>query len=263
MTKAKLYAYLVLAILCVAAPLVLLVLFYHTPAIPGDLAAYEYFAVTSPTGKETVYPKGDATFLSAASAFTGAAPVSALPAELEESLFLLAEWIRDGRAQPFRLYLSPSALEGYLVDERGNGFRLKEKGALFFLISAFSSSLLVGEEPPALTVNGQAIPFALCRWSYTLRPSEGAPVTVSSGEYTNTAGGTYPIDPSAFAPQFDEAPDSTVYTVYLSAEEVLSSSTCPDLSALPAGDYQLVLVAEWQRGDTRIRAGYSMLFSRS
>ncbi len=256
MDKAKLWAYMLLALLCVAVSLVLLLVFYHTPAIPPDLAGYDYFAITTPTGEEHVFAKGEESFAVAAVAFGQATPV-ALPDSLGEALFLTADWIRGGRSHTYRLYLSPLDLTGYAVDERENAYLLPRQRVLFLLQQDYSSALLVGQDPPMLTVGQRSIPFALCQWTYTL---EGGAV-LSSGEYRNTEGGTYPIDAAVFTPQFSKAPNSTIYTIYLGADEVFSGEALPDLASLPAGDYQLVLVAEWQEEAVRIRAGYSLLFS--
>ena len=257
MEKAKLWAYMLLALLCVAVPLALLLVFYHTPAIPPDLAGYDYFAITTPEGEEHVFAKDEASFAVAAAAFGQARP-SALPDSLGESLFLTADWIRGERSLTYRLYLSPLDLTGYAVDERENSYLLPRERVLFMLQQAFSSALLVGQDPPMLTVGQRSIPFALCQWTYT---HEGG-VVLSSGEYRNTEGGTYPIDAADLTPQFSKAPSSTIYNIYFGADEVLSSEALPDLASLPAGDYQLVLVDEWQEEAVRIRAGYSFLLSQ-
>ena len=259
MEKAKKYAYLILLLLCVAVPLAFFIFLSLSPAMPQDLGRYEYFAVASPTGEEVVYKKGEAVFEGAAHAFVQASPVSQLPAALGDAIFLSTEWIRNGYAQLFRLYLSPAEQAGYLVDERGNAFSLSEQGVLFFLQAELAAPLLIGQLPPVLTVGDYEIPFSLCRWSYTLTPATGESFTVSSGEYTNTQGGTVLLQAEEAVPHFAETPKSAVYTVYSGADEILSSQAFPDLTALSPGNYQIILVAEWQRGNTLIRAGYSLL----
>ncbi|MBQ8350629.1 MAG: hypothetical protein IJY20_01115 [Clostridia bacterium] len=262
MDKARKYAYVVLLLLCVAVPIAFVVFLWQTPMMPQDLSSYDYFAVTAPDGAESVYQAGESAFDGAAAAFAQASAVKALPGELDDAVFLTTEWIRDGRAYAWRLYLLPAVGEGYLVDERGTPFRLSEEGVLFFLQSAFAAPLLIGDEPPALILAEREVPFSLCRWTYTITPSGAHAVSVSSGEYINEEGKSLSVDLSSFAPQFAEQPKKTIYKIYSLADEIMSSEELPDLAALPEGQYQLILVAEWQRGNTLVRAGYSFLLER-
>ena len=260
MEKAKLCAYILLAVLCVVIPFSLLIAAHRLPIISSEISFCDYVAVTTPSGEETIFSKEETMFSSVVVAFQSAAAVAGLPAGYEESLFLTIEWICANRAMEFRLFLSPQTMEGYLIDGRGFVFQLQESGVLFFLTQSFSSSLLVGQEPPVLTLGDRVIPYSLCQWIYTLSTSGGAPITVSSGEYQNTEGGSYPVTPTDFLPTFEKAPETITYKIYSGADMVLSTHTLPYLKALPAGDYQLVLVAEWERGNALIRAGYSFLF---
>lgn len=259
MEKAKRYAFLLLALLCVAVPLIFFCLPASAP--PQDLAHYDYFAVSAPGREEVVYQTGEADFSAAAQAFVQATAVSQLPSYLADSIFLTTDWVRDGRVQSFRLYLSPARQEGYLVNDRSACFRLAEDGLLFFLQKDFVAPLLVGEMPPPLRLGETEIPFSLCQWTYTLTTRAGAAVTVSSGEYTNTEGGSIPVSVNAFVPTFGKTPNSVIYTIYSGADVIFSSNELPALDALSQGEYQLILVAEWQTGNTRIRAGYSMFLA--
>ena len=262
MEKAKTYAYRILLLLCVASPLALFVFLWGVPAIPQDLSRYEYFAVTAPTGEERIFRAGEKEFDDAALAFTQADAVSSLPTELEDAVFLSTEWIRNNRAQAWRLYLLPAKAEGYLVDERNHVFCLREESVLFLLQSGFVSPLLVGENPPALMLDGREHAFALCSWTYTVTPTSGAPVTVFSGEYANTEGESFFIDAASFTPRFAETPKNIVYKVYSGADEVLSTADLPQFDTLPSGAYQLIVVAEWQKENVFIRAGYSFSFEQ-
>lgn len=262
MERARKWAYPALAVLCVAVTLGFFVLLFLSPTTPKDLGSYAYLAITSPGGEEYIYQKGDEVLQGAAAAFAAATPAAQQPDGLREALFLTVEWIQSGRATTWRLYFLPSTASGYLVDERGHAFRLHETGLLFFLHTDFIAPLLVGEEPPAVWLGEAEVPFSICRWAHTVSTAEGGTETITSGEYTNNAAGSLPVLGDAFAPTFAVAPQRATYTVYRGAEQVLVSDAPPALSSLPAGEYQVVLVAEWQAGYTTTRAGYSFSFGR-
>lgn len=257
MERARKWTYPALAVLCIAVTLGFFVFLSLHPGTPQNLGSYAYLAITSPAGEEYVYRQGDETMQGAAAAFASATFLAQPPAALDEAVFLTLEWIQDGRAAVWRLYFLPSKASGYLVDAHGHTFLLQEEGLLFFLRTDFSASLLVGEDPPAVLMGGEEVPFLICRWTYTLPTAEGGTTTIRSGEYTNNAASSLSVQGDAFSPSFAVPPRHTTYTVYRGADLLLSSDTLPAFSSLPAGEYQIVLVAEWQIGYTTIRTGYS------
>lgn len=262
MERAKIVAYILLACLCVAISAAVLFSLALFPSMPRNLAASEAFLVSSPTGDGRSYHQGDAVFSAAVEAFLEASRLPSLPPQYEQALFLTVSWQQaNGRQADWRLYVSPQPLGGYLVDERGNAYALTEQGALFFATQSFCSPLLVGDPPPALHIDGQAVPVSLCSWTYTVSTQDGGRHQISSGEYTNPSATIQPISLDALFMQFAEQPDDIEFTVYAAADEVLSSTELPSAAQLAPGDYQLVLVCQWQRGEQTVRAAYSFSFS--
>lgn len=257
MQKRILFARLMLFL---ALPLLILSIFGCTDTVSADLASCDYFAMTGAKGGEYVYAPGESDFEQAVTAFAEAEKTDTPPAWLDEAgAPLLLEWIRDGHARQYWLYLSPTDLDAYFKDADGNGYRLTGAAIAYFLTSEAAAQSLVGEYPPAVCVNGTAVIFSACQWTYS-GTLDGQPFSVSSAKYLHTPAEDHSIIPTAFAPTFAETPKSTVYTLYRGAEELASGSTPPTLASLPAGSYQLILVAEWQRGNTTTRAGYSFVF---
>ena len=232
-----------------------------TDSLARDLAACDYFAMTDIAGKEYVYAPGEPLFDGAVEAFAEAEKTDEPPAWLAEGTpALLLEWIRDERARQYRLYLSPANLAACLSDAEGNWYTVAEAGVAFFLTTPAAAPSLVGEYPPAVYEGGEEVAFSVCRWTYS-GSLNGADFSVASAEYLNTAATDREIDPSAFALTFAKPPKTVVYTLYCGAEEIASGEAVPTLTALPAGEYQLVLVAEWQTNATTTRAGYSFVFT--
>lgn len=241
-------------------PLLILPIFGCADPVSADLSSCDYFAITDAKGGEYIYAPGEAGFRDAVTAFAEAKKTDTPPAWLEGAgAPLLLEWIRDGHARQYSLYLSPSDLAAYMTDADQNGYTLTEAATAHFLGSEAAAPSLVGAYPPAVRVDGREIPFSICRWTYS-GILDGQLFSVSSAEYLHTPVEDHPIDPTAFVAAFAKAPKTTVYTLYHGAEELSSGATPPTLANLPAGNYQLVLVAEWQRGNTTIRAGYSFVF---
>ncbi len=226
-----------------------------------DLAACDYFAMTDIAGEEYVYAPGEPLFDCAVEAFATAEESDTPPAWLAEGTpYLLLEWIRDGRARQYHLYLSPSNLAAYLADAEGDGYTVDESGVAFFLTAPAAAPSLVGEYPPTVYESGEEVAFSVTRWTYrgTLG---GEPFLVASAEYLHTAATDRQIDPNAFSLSFAEQPKTAIYTLYRGAEEIASDEATPAFDALPAGAYQLVLVAEWETESTTTRAGYSFVFT--
>lgn len=257
MEKAKKYAYMLLAAACVAVPVLFFLLGGLAHAVPQDLAHYDRVAFTPPAGEETVYTSTSPSFQGAVTAFLHAAPCDGLPTGYEERPFMTVSWIRSGRSRAYRLYLSPAAGEGYFADSRGKTFRLAKDDVIFFLRERTALPLLEGNLPPALLLGEREVPVSICRWTYTVTGGSGRPVEISSGEYVDPGAESVPARAEDFAPVFVEMPTNKKYTLYSGADAAIESETVPNLSALPAGEYQLVLVAEWQRASVCTRAGYS------
>ncbi len=241
-------------------PLLILPILGCADPVSADLSSCDYFAMTDAKGGEYVYAPGEAGFEQAVDAFATAKKTDTPPTWLDGAgVPLLLEWIRDGHARQYSLYLSPSSLSAYMTDADQNGYALTEAAIAHFLASEAASPSLVGAYPPTVLVGGREVPFAVCQWTYS-GTLDGRPFSVASAEYLHTPVEDRPITPATFALTFAETPKSTVYTLYRGADELASGNTPPPLAPLPAGNYQLVLVAEWQKGNTTTRAGYSFVF---
>jgi hypothetical protein len=262
MENAKKYAYALLAVCCVLVPVLLLLLGGLAHAVPQDLAQYDYVSFVSPTGEETLYQKSYPSFQGAADAFLSAKPCETLPASYENASYMTVTWIRSGRARPYRLYLSPAAGEGYFVDDRGNAFSLTADGLIFFLREDAAEPFLKGNAPRVRLFNGSEVPVALCRWTYTVLDGIGNPVDISSGEYKNSSADEPTLRANHIFLLFDDEPKTQKYTIYSRAEIVLESETPPSVVFLPPGEYQVVLVAEWQSASVCTRAAYSFYLYR-
>ena len=217
--------------------------------------------MTDIKGGEYVYAPGERLFDGAVEAFASAEKTNAPPAWLAEGMpTLLLEWIRDERARQYRLYLSPANLAACFTDADGEWYAVVEADVSFFLTTPAATPSLVGDYPPAVYEGGEEVAFSVCKWTYS-GSLNGADFSVASAEYLHTSAEERRIDPKAFSPTFSAPPKSEKYTLYRGAEEIASDETVPDLTTLPAGDYQLVLVAEWQTNATTTRAGYSFVFT--
>ena len=230
-------------------------------SLARDLAACDYFAMTDIAGKEYVYAPGEPIFDGAVKAFATAEESDTTPAWLAEGTpYLLVEWIRDGSARQYHLYLSPSNLAAYLTNAEGDGYAVDEAGVAFFLTVPAAIPSLVGEYPPAVYESGEEVAFSVTRWTYSGHLN-GEDFSVASAEYLHTTATDRQIDPKTFSLSFAEQPKTAIYTLYRGAEEITSGETAPALDTLSAGEYQLVLVAEWQTENTTTRAGYSFVFT--
>ncbi|MBQ8858193.1 MAG: hypothetical protein IJ012_00210 [Clostridia bacterium] len=226
-----------------------------------DLAACDYFAMTDIAGEEYVYAPGEPLFDGAVDVFARAQKTDAPPAWREEGMpSLLLEWIRDESARQYWLYLSPANLAAYLVDAEGAGYALDDTGVAFFLTSPAAAPSLVGVSPPAVYEGGTAVAFSVSKWTYS-GTLGGEPFSVASAEYLNKSAEDREINPETFSLTFASTPKNEKYTLYRGAEEIASGEAPPALTALATGEYQLVLVAEWETGNTTTRAGYSFVFT--
>ena len=226
-----------------------------------DLAACDYFAMTDVMGKEYVYAPGEPHFDGAVDVFANAQKTDEPPAWREQGMpALLLEWIRDGSARQYWLYLSPANLAAYLVDAEGVGYTVDESGIAFLLTSPAAAPSLVGVSPPAVYESGAAVSLSVSKWTYSGTLC-GEPFSIASAEYLNKNAADRKISPETFSLTFATPPKSEKYTLYRGAEEITSGDTAPSLTGLSAGEYQLILVAEWEDGTTTTRAGYSFVFT--
>ena len=77
---------------------------------------------------------------------------------------LVLEWIQNGRADRFTLRYSADRRAAYLTDREGRVYRLAEGDGLLFLTSEVGQSLLVGDFPPTLTLDGREVSPAVLEW---------------------------------------------------------------------------------------------------
>ncbi len=253
MKKNQLCAYITLAALCVLLPFSLLLYLFFLPAIPADLGSYTVAVVDPPEGDAQTCAAGTPLFLQLSDAFVKAQPVNELPSYCATRLYDTVKWERGGRVLSYRLYLSPAPLAGYLIDAQDRVFRLQEQDALLLLQQEAFSSALMGKLPPTLTFGGQEVPFSLCRWQYEMPDG----TVLLSREYQNVAATAVDLQFSDLPARFSEMPESTVYTVYHGADEILSVEEPDSLTALLPGSYQVVLVSVWQQDSAELRAAYS------
>lgn len=261
-TKARAILACVLCLLFVL-PVIILFFALSTPTLP-TVTNYDYLAMTDCNGKEYVYPKSDLIFLSAASAFTSAKHTNAPPSWWTENTpAVKMEFIDDGYAYSYSLYLHPYPLAAYLVDASGHGYLLTNDAATLLIGTAAAGPALVGSLPPNITVNGETVGFSLCEWTFYILPDMGGVFTVSSGEYLSENPDPHPIAVDPFSFSFaDEQPKSLRFRIYRGEQQLLDT-IAPDFSSLPAGEYQMVVVAEFDRDLESVRAGYSFSFTIS
>lgn len=258
-TKAKIILSIVICLLFVL-PVVILYFALSSPSLPS-VAAYDYLAMTDCHGKEYVYASDDIMFLTAAASFTGASHTKTPPDWWsEDAVAVKLEFIDDGYAYPYSLYLSPYPLAAYLTDAVGNGYLLPNDAAAVLITSAAAGPSLVGALPPEITVSGQTVGFSVCQWTFYILPDFGAVFTVSSGEYLSEHTEPRPISVENFSCSFGETPISLSFRIYRGEEKILDT-IAPDFSTLPQGEYQLVVLAEFDRGLESVRAGYSFSFT--
>lgn len=260
MDRAKIVAFVLLVALCLSLPLLWLLLRRPDRSLPQDYSTFSYFAVTG-NGQEYIYAPGEDGFLMAADAFSHAVAGDAPAWYREDAPKMLLEWIEGDRAHQYMLYLSASPMAAYLTDDRGGGYLLRRVDAIRFFAGE-GAPAPEGEEPPTFTIGEREIRASLCRWTYTETAEDGREYTATSGDVYRT-GGVYPLDTADFAPVFALTPSEVRYTVFSGNVPVATGQTPPDFSALPTGEYELAVVAEWERGDDTVKAGYSFVFSVS
>ena len=224
----------------------------------ADFATYDYLALTDPTGGEFVYRPTDPLFATVAAAFACAPATDAAPSAFSEASLIL-DWIKDDRADRYTLAYAPDLLSVRLTDREDNAYLLSGDAAIALLATDAGKSSLVGENPPALTVGDKTVSPAILEWKGEFAYQSGERVTLSSGEY-RTATPLCPLPTAAPVFSFAEAPSVSEYSVFAGGTLVAAGNTLPSLTSLPAGEYQLVLVAEWQNGNRSVRAGYSFSF---
>lgn len=247
--------------LCLLFAIPVLVVFsaFSAPSLP-NVAGYEYLAMTDCHGAEYVYEKDNLIFLSVASAFTSAKHTREAPEWWDEDTpAVKLEFIKDGYAYPYSLYLSPYPLEAYLTDGGDNGYLLANDAATLLIATPAAGPALVGELPPAITLNGVEATFSMCEWTFYVLPDFGDVFTVSSGEYLSENTDPHPISVDEFSCSFSEQPKSISFTIYRGDLKLLETPA-PDFSTLPKGAYQMIVLAEFDRDLEAVRAGYSFSF---
>ena len=230
----------------------------------ADYENCEYFAATDANGKEYVYAAEETEFLLACRAFLSAAKANERPDWLGQARApLLLEWIRDGHALQYRLYLYPEAFAVYIEDMEENGAYPAKADSIALLSAAFARPSLRGNDPPAVLLNGQALAPSICSWSY-VGGADGHGATLQSGDYLNQSAETYLLDIDNFFFEYAATPSSVTYTVYRGEEQIATPTEqelAAALAALPAGEYQLVAVCLWNESSVLTRAGYSFAVS--
>ena len=225
-----------------------------------NFSSSDYFAMTDPVGNEYVFSPSDALFSDAAFAFSSAVPMGDASDHAYGEDRLLVEWIKDGRSDRFFLAYAPDLLTARLTDAEGNSYVITDDAALVFLATEAGKAVLVGEDPPALTVNGREIPYAIIEWTGTFTKKNGQTLHVTSGAH-RTAHAPHRITALPFSPIFDRAPARTEYLLYAGEDLIAETGEPLSFADLEAGEYQLVTVAEWTNGALSVRAGYSFVFT--
>ena len=258
--KAKIILTVVICLLFIL-PVTVLFFALSSPSLPS-VTGYDYLAMTDCHGKEYVYPNTDITFLTTASAFTGAKHVKRAPDWWsEDTPAVKLEFIKDGYAYPYSLYLNPTyPLSAYLTDASDNGYLLTNDSAAVLITSPAAKGALVGTLPPDIILNGQKYGFSVCDWTFYILPDFGAVFTVSSSEYLSEQTEPHPVSLDTFSCTFEETPKSLSFRIYRGEDKILDT-VAPDFSSLPKGDYQMIVLAEFDRGLETVKAGYSFSFT--
>ena len=229
------------------------------------VAGSDFFAMTDAAGSEYVYRPTDEIYRAAAAAFSAASVLPAgdgTPTESDTAPVMLVEWIKGDRAEVYRLRCSFSPLRAVLTDREDRSYLLRTEDALFFLGTEAGACLLRGEDPPALTVFGRTLLCSAAEWIRHFADADGNPISLSSGEYLNSAVPSAGIDPDHFSPVFAEPPSVCRYTLFLEGQPVGEGEDLSLLEGLSAGNYQLVLTATWETSALTVRAAYSFVFVR-
>ncbi len=250
------------------ALLLLLAIFFSVracvaPELPRNCRTqYSHVALTDCRGEEYVYKKGDPVFACAATAFSTAEPADEKPSWATREGMILLDWIRDGYARRFRLYLSRTSFAVYLEDERESGYYLRDISALFVYKTDAALPSLIGKMPSPVLLDGEEVSFHLASWQYDFTDSSGKTHTFSSKEYFAENDTVKTIsDPSDFSLSFREEPISLRYHIFSGEDEIYSDSARPTTEDLPAGEYQLIVIAEYKEGVMKTRGGYAFRFS--
>lgn len=253
---------IITVVICLLFALPVTVLFFalSSPSLPS-VASCDYLAMTDCHGKEYVYRNNEITFLTTASAFSSAKHTRRPPDWWSDDMpSVKLEFIEDGYAYPYSLYLNPFPLAAYLTDASGSGYLLSNDSAAVLINAAAAAPALVGDLPPDITLNGKDYGFSVCSWTFYVLPDFGAVFTVSSGEYLSERTDPYSVNLDSFSCSFAEQPHSLSFQVFRGEDKILDT-IAPDFSSLPKGEYQLVVLAEFDRGLETVRAGYSFSFA--
>ena len=229
-------------------------------ALP-DYENAEWFAITSAEGEEYVFRPDDDLFSDACLAFLAATPTEATAADARPCGFMTLDWIKDGRADRYTLIFSYDMRTAILSDASGERYALAESDALLFLESDAGASAMTDEYPPALLLDGKTVSPAVLEWRARLFDRNGEEKTVSSGELLVSSVPSRIATPVTFLLAFETPPTRVTYTVFCGETTVLEGEGIPSSFDLQSGDYQLILVAEWEAGNCTARAGYAIIFS--
>ena len=229
-------------------------------ALP-DYENAEWFAITSATGEEYVFRPSDELFSGARLAFLSATPTDAAIEDARPCGFMTLDWIKDGRAGRYTLVFSQNMRLAVLTDASGARYTLTEADALLFLECEAGASAMTDEYPPALFLDGKEVSPAVLEWRASLYDRNGEEKTVSSGELLVSSVPTRLANASAFALSFETQPTRVSYSVFCDETLVCEGDGIPTAFTLQTGNYQLILVAEWETGNCTARAGYAIIFS--
>ena len=260
--------YKILLLICAALVLLLpfsmLVFSLFSQGTDGlpDYRDAHYFAITAADGEEYVFRPSEPIFLNACAVFLAATPTKDGIADSRTGGHMMLEWIKDGVADRYTLSFSYDMRTACLLDANGNLFRLADGDTFPFLQSAAGAASLIDEYPSPLTLDGKDVAPSVLEWRATLTDRDGEEHTFTSGDRLLYSSAPVRIaSPQSYSLAFAEMPTSVSYTVFCGEELVCSGEGIPSSFNLPAGSYQLVLVAEWKDGNTAVRAGYSIIFS--
>lgn len=259
--------YKILFVLCAAFLLLLPVLMLVFSLLPSgnhtlpDYYSSEYLAITSADGEEYVFRPSDRLFAEARTAFLCAALLEDGGADACREGRMTVEWIKDGISDRYMLSFSEDLRAAYIADTEGHLFRLREAELFPFLQSEAGASVLIGKFPPALRLDGKTVSPSVLEWLATVADRNGEACTLTSGDRLLSPAPVRLASPQGFLLTFEKEPTAITYTVFCGEERILDGTELPSSFDLPAGEYQLVLISEWEEGNTAVRAGYSIIFS--
>ena len=228
--------------------------------IPESLEKYDdSLRISTPSGSEFSYLRGEVEYSAITAALTGAAPSDRETAEASAEEYRRFDLKLEGKRQlSLSLYLSTDAPCGFIATSTDKYYRIGGEALLqLFKLDAFAC-LWVGNDPPAATLEGVSLKTSVVEWRQLL--SDG--VWVSSGEYVSRSPIEYKIaSHKMIEPSFAVPPTSTRIVAFDSDGATLFEGTAEELLAadLPT-DRQIGIMysAEWQRGGGElVRAAYA------